>query len=523
MRRRPLGPYLPDSMAICKLDTLQEFVVWAATAVDPVIVGLGMLCISVSIQQLNSKTHEDIIRRLPHLPGRLFHKIFARVDSLIINDSDYASTRNGIEVIAMSAQMLMNLGLIKKTWILNNRAISYAQLLGLHRPYDLLKKEPDVNRDQRHWSWISLCESNTYLGLVTGLPCTADCRTIPISIYGESWTTPFFRHKLLLLSNQVIDRNQMGLNLSTDLTNRIQEEIEAAANFMHKDFWHSPTIFANGTHSKEEYFQWITSHLWFHQLRVSLHMPLMIQSLEVPELRNHRLACLEACRDLLKTYNIMRSDSHSAFNMVKVIDYQAFVCAALLLLGVLGYANSPLLDQTMDRIKDRQLVDVTTNIIRQTAATSNNSVASQALQGLETLISLSSANGCSNMPAHDQCATPFATVVVPYCGTIILSPGIFLKNRKSSQQGLQPSTTIPTHVFRLSRGAFQLLPGEIQTQHNVEASGDGYGSFDNATGGFADETGVGSEFPSINFDWASAISMNAEEDWAWLNDATITG
>ena len=44
---------------------------------------------------------------------------------------------------------------------------------------------------------------------------------------------------------------------------------------------------------------------------VSLHMPLIIQSVEDSELELHRLACLEASRGLLKTYRIMRSDENA--------------------------------------------------------------------------------------------------------------------------------------------------------------------------------------------------------------------
>jgi hypothetical protein len=66
----------------------------------------------------------------------------------------------------------------------------------------------------------------------------------------------------------------------------------------------------------------------------------LIQSIEDARLGSHREMCLEACRDTLRTYHIMRSDSGSAFNMVKVIDYKAFICSTLLLFGIMGY-DSP--------------------------------------------------------------------------------------------------------------------------------------------------------------------------------------
>lgn len=115
--RKPLGPWLSDSAANEKPKTLQEFVLWALSSEDPSIVGLGILSIAVSIQQLDSKTHSYIIVRLSRPAGELFHECFELVDRLIVNDSEFASSREGIEVIMMSGKLLMNFGLLKKCWV----------------------------------------------------------------------------------------------------------------------------------------------------------------------------------------------------------------------------------------------------------------------------------------------------------------------------------------------------------------------------------------------------------------------
>ena len=117
IRRKPLGPWLSDSAAYEKPRTLQEFVLWALSSEDPSIVGLGILSIAVSIKHLDSKTHGYIIVRLPRPAGELFHDCFELVDRLIVNDSEFASSREGIEVIMMSAKLLMDFGLLKKCWV----------------------------------------------------------------------------------------------------------------------------------------------------------------------------------------------------------------------------------------------------------------------------------------------------------------------------------------------------------------------------------------------------------------------
>jgi hypothetical protein len=64
-----------------------------------------MLCVAVSLQQLDTRVHQYIIRQLPRLPGELFQEYFEKVDRLILNDSDYASTEEGIEATILSAKI----------------------------------------------------------------------------------------------------------------------------------------------------------------------------------------------------------------------------------------------------------------------------------------------------------------------------------------------------------------------------------------------------------------------------------
>lgn len=474
------------------------------------------MCVSVSIQQLSNTDHHHIIAQLPRPPGTLVQEYFAQVDTLIVNDSDYASTREGIEVILLSAKTLMNLGLIKKTWILYHRAVSYCQLLGLHRPQQLFERETDEEKHQRHLSWVSVSNADVYLSLLLGLPYASDCRTIPMSFFGDQGTLPWFSHNLSTLSVRVIDRNQAGLSLSTELANQIQLEIESVDQAMDSDFWDCATSVANGSVTRSEYFEQITSQFWYHQLKVSLHMPLMIQSVESHELEGHRLACLESSRDLLKTYRILRTDTNSAFNMVKVIDYQAFICAALLVLGVLGYGSSPSADQSIKRAQDIKLVDGTVDILRQAAGTSNNNIASQAVQGLETLSSLIGANDCARNLKEGQCATPLVKIVVPYAGTIMIAAGEFLKSQKNLQHSSQPILN-PPPVFTLSHGIFQTFQEHLATPPNIGSQASAQNNIQSYGSDLLPEV------TSIDFEWGSMVNMTAEDDWAWLNDVSNNG
>jgi hypothetical protein len=105
LRRRPLGPWLSASIGDKNTSTLHDFVLWAFDSSNPSIIGLALLCVAVSLQQLDTRVHQYIIRQLPHLPGEVFQEYCEKVDRLILNDSDYASTEEGIEATILSGKI----------------------------------------------------------------------------------------------------------------------------------------------------------------------------------------------------------------------------------------------------------------------------------------------------------------------------------------------------------------------------------------------------------------------------------
>ncbi len=175
--------------------------------------------------------------------------------------------------------------------------------------------------------------------MLLGLPYYSDGKTVPANNLGEPGTTWFFQLKLLGLSVRVIDKNQMGLSLSVQTTQDIQKDLDFLAGQMDQDFWDVQGGLCQGNITREEYLERFTAQCRHHLIRLYRQMPLLTQSLEDSRLEAHRELCLEACRDTLRTYYIMRSDTGYAFDMVKLIDYEAFICSALLLLGMMGYGS----------------------------------------------------------------------------------------------------------------------------------------------------------------------------------------
>jgi hypothetical protein len=381
-----------------------------------------------------------------------------------------------------------------------HRAISYSQLLGFHRPERLSPTETEEEIHRRNQSWLSLCTGDVFTSLILGLPYAGNGRTIPLT-HSQRNPVSLLQHRLILISAKVIDRNQMGLSLSVSETQAIQDEINIATKELDETFWNSPAALVSGRITHNEYLDQIGAQCWLYQVVVLLHMPLMIHSVEDVQLKKHRTACLDASRNLLRTYHIMRSDPLSAFNMDKLIDYLAFVCSALLILGLLGFGGY----ETANQDKDRKLIRQTVTTLRHASGTVNNPVALQAVQGLESLMLLDSEH-CPGLST--TCDNPFIKIIVPHVGTVTISPGEYLTNQRSA------FTSTPIHlppVFALSH---EMLEESVA---NHPATSDTVFDGEQANvSGLAEN--VFSELTSIDFDWTTAIMPNFENDWAWLND-----
>lgn len=396
--------------------TLQEFVSWAFSSNNPSLVGLAILCIGVSIQCLDRNAHAHIIHKLPGRPEDLARSYFDQVVSLIVEEMDHANSLDGIRVIMMMAAIFVNLGQAKKSWALHHRAISYAQILGLHKSHRIYTSETETEIARRRLSWLSLCQADAYLSLLLGLPYAYNSKTIGNTVVGSS-TTSAFQHSLIHLTTRVIDRNQEGNSHSHQETDQVQQNLDKLYQRMSDDFWNAPSAFASGAIGREEYFECTTAQFWYYGLIVLLQMPLMVKSLESTQNDRHRLACLEASREALKRYGNMRTDMSSAFSICKLMDYQAFIFSTLLLLGIFSQIRNP--SHGVDNNEDWLLVHSIMEILRRAAETPGNKIAVQAVHGLSTLIEIL---GSGSFLARETSGASYTKITVPYSGVITICP-----------------------------------------------------------------------------------------------------
>lgn len=520
--RRPLGPWPIEYTTAANYTTLQDFLLFAYNSEIPAVVGLAVLCIAECLRKLFMPTHEALISQLPRPPQELFQILLERVDRLINTDGDFSNTKAGIDCLMMSGKLYQGLGLPKRSWLsfhkgefsgifpscprLKCTAIVYAEFHGLHR----FLPQPGESKEDcqiRRNAWDNLCQTDLFISMTLGLPYAASGRNIPPSYFGEPGTLLWFQKQVMDAAAQLIDRNQSGLMNDEIPTRAITDLLDVAASKMHPEFWNGPQLLRQATSNRRQAIESTTKQMFYWLIRLFNHLPFSIQSIEQPQLEGHRFACQAGCRGMLTIYNVMRSDK--ILDAANLIDYQAFISSSILLLGLLGYGNSPTSYTQIDHDADRDLVSMTLQVLHETSNTGNNTVAAEAVEGLESLFMLT--DPAAHHAAREMDLKELKTrIKIPYIGTIYIAPGEQLQRTHPATPESFPA--LPCFTFshpEMTGSPFQpyqvpdLIPPNCVPNPLSQIP----------SGGPQDM--MNTEFTSIDFEFDTLMAMNPW-DWSWI-------
>lgn len=401
-------------------NTLKESVSHSLRSESPAEVAKMLLCLAISIDQLpRSFDYGRLNLSLP--PRELMERYISTVDRLVTSDDEIAATIDGIECLVLQAKYQINLGRPRRAWLLFRRAISFAQLIGLHRSATRVK-EGDTSFRRQESLWCHLFQGDRYLSLVLGLPYSiSDVFCTPNIISRSSTELSSGEVYLLRLSpiiGKIVDRNQDQSNLPFAATLRIDQELEELSHSMPTGWWQIDVTSA--TTSPQDFYDRAMAQFFHHQIRTLLHLPFMLKSSVDKRYQYSHQAALESSREMIHCYNLLRADAGVGPYICKLIDFQAFTAAILLLLNIFGYSQGSISDPKQEA-NDSVLVDQTIATLHEASKEAGGVVAAQSAKALE-MLGLAR-RGCSNPGEHT------AKIAIPYFGTITIGAGKSFRNR----------------------------------------------------------------------------------------------
>ncbi|KAH8704045.1 putative C6 finger domain protein [Talaromyces proteolyticus] len=439
-----------------------------------------LICLLMSIEQLPLDFNYAALQN-PFNPDKYAERVISEIDRLVIYDDDLSSTLPGLEAMVLMSKWYMNLGRPRKSWILNRRAIELGQLSGLHIS---TRKEPrpgDTLYDRRLKLWTFIGLNDRFLGLLFGLPYAIHENSfrpqVERRLKNEKPTLETFALRLSLVMGPLIDRNMddpADMSLATTL--RLEQELENHSREMPDRFWVKKP---GANFSIEEQNDYLVTPFLYHFLRTLIHMPFMLKSYGDRKYQYNRDVALESARCALRAYGSLRSWEGMNPYICRVIDFQAFTSAMLLVINLLGYSeDAPNHSEEQDD-KDWALVHATVEVLQKAADHPTGTVAAQSVNILAG-ISKTMPNMSEFQDSNITCK-----VTVPYFGVITVAPGKGRRPRlRNRQQAADNSSNsnFSTQPSRSTVSSEQTSPFQIYTPPQSNPSDLSTGSSDHISG-----------------------------------------
>lgn len=428
---------------------------------------------------------------------------------LVISDEELVGTIDGIECLFLYYKHNINDGRIRRAWINIRRALSFSQLIGLHT---LWKSTPRPHSDPAFLRgeslWKALYQSDRFLSLLLGLPYAVSEIPGTVSAYtGVNNPSPAGEHYLFRLSSivgHIIDRNQEPPNNNTlPLTMKIESELADLTASMPSNWWVNDT---NVDNVADQMYTRLLPQFWHHQARTLLHLPFMLKASTDRRYEYNRIAALESAREMLKRYEKFRPGMGLGSNICKVVDFQIFTAAMVLVLNLLSTsASSPPRDRE-EAAADEELITKTHDLLHRASLETEAGVTTQAARALK-MFCKARADPCR--PGQKS-----AKVVIPYFGAVAFGPGQSLTN----QEYLEP--------LNAGNQPVQLPTPETEQSNNLIH---GSSNFDNLWATMLPDLNFGGyqpqqpEIVGTGGEIFANVNLNLDQDWSWFwNNTNLT-
>ena len=408
--------------------------------IAPADIAKALVCLALSVIQSRPEFNWHSLQ-MPIDPQQFASRCIEAVDRLVVRDDDFSATLPGIECHLLLSKFHMNEGRLRKSWLINRRAIELAHLAGMH--LSTRKPQPsDALFERRLKIWCALATSDRNMSFMVGLPyAVADKFFLPQverRLKSSDSFTEQYMLRIGVIIGHMIDRNQDS-EMSVEATLKLDQELTEAYSAMPDSFL---GLEPGPDENQEHYLERIPLQFMPKALRALLHLPFMLKDPYNPRFNYCHRTAIQAAREALRLYKIIRSSIRSY--LCKTLDFVAFTMTMLLILHLHGSPKDlPDYSKEQDE-QDWELVGGIVSILRKAACDSGGSVAAESAHILGEIYH----NRCEK---EDWDLEASCKITVPYFGTITVGAGSKFTASKNkdhttgaSKASASSSSTIPS-------------------------------------------------------------------------------
>ena len=300
----------------------------------PTLLARQMLLFAASIQDLSSK---EVVPGLTEHQHVIMKGLAESAIRLVNMDDALLGTLEGLENLIFEIFYHLDSGNVRRAWITTRRAVTAAQMLGLHRPgqhrFTLIKDESDLEPEVM---WSTIVSMERMLSLLLGLPTSTGHMTLAFqTVTSDSALGHNLSALVGSLTAKILERNQVeSAQQAHDMTSEINREIILAAEQMPSVFWR-PLAFARLERDSLKALSETRrafGHMCYYSLVVQLHLPHMLCLHDASQRVYSKIACVNASREILTREVELRM-----FNPIsaccRMSDFLALIAGVALMLG----------------------------------------------------------------------------------------------------------------------------------------------------------------------------------------------
>lgn len=336
------------------------------------------------------------------------YNLYVLVENLIISDSVYSATVEGLECLILLSKVYSDIGQPRRSWFLYRRGLGIAQLMGIDRRNSKCPKGERV--------WLSLYHGDRFMSMLLGLPYGINDAHYGLimdsDVEGSGFLQQQFTLRCSLVTGKLIDRNLAAGKPSYGITVDLDERLDAIANAMPKRWWDIPTILPDSGPELDQVRERLLQQFFFFHIKTYLHLPFLLKPSMTSPYDHNKSSCIDSCRQMLRLFKVFRTEVGGEFTYeCKTSDFISFMAAVIFIVGLSSSDCVPNLRASED---DIQLLESTKKIFEREEKERGCKVASQCRKTLELLSGMQDESSSTT----DSLAEP-DKIVIPYFGTLV--------------------------------------------------------------------------------------------------------
>lgn len=337
-----------SDIMICPYDECQsdgqelsaELLDYPPRTAPPAVIAKHLLRFAVHLQQrFRPSLHEEIAGLSAPL-SELINSYAAAAGDFLAQDRLQGSIES-LECMILQAIYECSRGSMRLSWMLVRRAISMAQMNGLHLPQARRHRRPSDGKapfgQQR--MWIRLNYFDRFGSLLLALPMAVEDNRVVMGSdpANEMPLTKLERMHCAILGD-LVKRNQANLPLPCfEMTKALDGKLQEIATILPSSWWMMPLLtsdrsIASGFH---EAMRRLTLQMVHSHLILQVHLPFLLQTSPGSDYTLSRIACVDSAREILVRFIMCRSLNHDDM-VCRVSDFIAFTAAVTLALAYLS-------------------------------------------------------------------------------------------------------------------------------------------------------------------------------------------